>query len=309
LGVLAVYLILAFLKLPNYSILWLEIHNTGHTPLFGLLALFILGISLSHIKSIHHRLVHYIIAFFLSSFCGLLLEIWQIWGPGDADIIDLVRDIAGAFSFLAIYSMFDVGWGGVRDRLLTGRKILVGSLGVLVLIGALTPLAFWTTAYIMRNRNFPEIIAFESPIERKFARVQNASFNIVDSPAAWKEKRGRVGMLVLKKSPYPGIAVREPYPDWSGYRNLKLEVYLAYSKPLNCTLRIHDIRHNDDYHDRFNGPVSLIPGPNEITIRLSDVRKAPEKRMMNMKAIRSLMLFAHEAVPACTLYIANIRLE
>jgi hypothetical protein len=245
----------------------------------------------------------------MSSFLGLLLEIWQIWGPGDADIIDLVRDMAGAYSFLSFYSMFDIDWGGVRERIITKGKILIGGMGILVLLAALTPLALWSTAYIMRNRNFPEIIAFESPIERKFARVQNASFDIVDSPAAWKEKRGKVGMLVLKKSPYPGIAVKEPYPDWSGYRNLKLEVYLAYAKPLNCTLRIHDIRHNDDYHDRYNGQVNLYPGPNEITISLSDVRKAPDNRLMNMKAIRSLMLFAHEAVPACTLYMANIRLE
>lgn len=309
LGVATVYLILLFLKLPNYSILWREIHNTGHTPLFGLLALFILGLSINHLKNIHRRWIHYLIAFFMALMLGLLLEIWQIWGPGDADIIDLIRDMAGAFSFLAFFSLFDVGFGDTRQKILTKWKLMVAALASMVLALALTPLTLWTTAYILRNKDFPEIVAFESQIERKFVRAQNASFGIVDAPPAWDGEHGRVGRLIIRKGLYPGIAIREPYPDWSGYRNLRLDIYLACPESLRCTLRIHDARHNNNYHDRFNGAINLTPGVNEINVNLADVRKAPDKRLMNMKEIKSLMLFAHEYLPACTLYIANIRLE
>ena len=308
-GIIGVYLVLTFLRLPNNSILWLEIHNAGHTPLFGLLALFVLGLTWNYFERIRRIRAHYLLAFTLSVFCGLMLEIYQIWGPGDSDVIDLVRDMAGAISFLAIFAIFDRRWRITSRRSISGMKIIVGFLGISVLIASLTPLALWSAAYILRNKNFPEIVAFESPIERKFARSQNSYFSIVNAPDKWDGKRGKVGQLILGKGNYPGIAVREPYPDWSGYQTLRLEVYLSFPKPLSCTLRIHDSQHDESYHDRYNGQINLKPGPNEINISLADVRRAPANRLMNMKEIRSLILIAQNGAPACTLYIANIKLE
>ncbi len=104
LGFCSTLLIFFKLELPGDTYLWREIINTGHTPLFGILSLLILGLCFLTIgKKISNQYIHYLIALIATTSIGIITEIIQIYGPGDADISDLIRDILGAVSFLGFY--------------------------------------------------------------------------------------------------------------------------------------------------------------------------------------------------------------
>jgi hypothetical protein len=310
LGILAIFIIIATLRLPNDTYLWREIHNTGHTPLFGFLSLLILGLLFVFWEErVKHRLTFYIVAFIITIALGLGLEIYQIPGPGDADIFDFIRDVAGASSFLLFFMAIDHAYLTLRERNWKIRRILISVTALLILAAAFTPLVLWSAAYIERNHKFPVILNSEYILESKFISCRNAVFNSVPAPSAWTGKKGHVGKIKFGNGAYPSISLNEIYGDWRNFEMLKISIFSTRTDTININMRIDDTHYNQEIRDRFNRIIGVKPGINEIVIELNDVRKAPSSRQMDMSEIKKIMLFGSKAEAGDSIYIDDFRLE
>ena len=308
--IIAVFLVLAYLKLPLHTYLWREIHNTGHTPLFGVMSLSVLGIliAISKVPDNARRWL-YVAAAATTLSMGLIVELAQIGGPGDADIFDLLRDFAGIASFLLLAAVFDhrlALFGGFNRR----KSRIVALAGVvLILSSALAPIGLRAAAYYQREKAFPTLLNFDSTTGMKFVSVRDARLERTAPPIGWAGASGRVGKLTLLPGRFPGLAIDEAHPDWRGYESFEFELFSELDKPIEIWFRIDDLYHNNDHDDRFNAVITVNPGSNVYEVPLERVRRAPAKRVMDMKAIRRVMLFGSNASSGLTLYLDNFRLE
>jgi VanZ family protein len=314
LPIAAVLAILSFLhcfELPQNTCLWKAIGNAGHIPLFGLLSLVLLRLSNLTLSSrIRNPFFHYAIVLAAAALLGIFSETAQIFADRDADICDLGRDILGAISFLGIRMPFDGRislilnrWGG-RFRYL----ILTGS--VFLFIISLYPLVLVAAAYLQRDREFPQICGFEAAWEKVFWIKHDTELTVTSPPEGWIEtNRSRVGKLRFDAVTYPGFHIQEPFPDWSGYDFLVFEIYSEIDTAIGLYFRLHDIRHNKDYDDRYNDFFRINPGYNEIVIPLENIENAPKLRKMEMTSIRSFGIFAYKPKEHFTIYLDGIRLR
>jgi hypothetical protein len=308
--ILAIFIILATLKLPSHTYLWREIHNSGHTPLFGAMSLLMLGILMAMSKTAGNgRLWLYISAAAITIGLGAILEIVQIAGPGDADIFDLLRDIAGVTSFTLLAAVFDRSLKLFQGDV--GRKYRITALAtaIIILVSSLIPVGLWTAAYINREKAFPRLLDFDSAIGMKFVRTQDAYLERTAPPAGWSAADGKVGKLTFLPGQFPGLSIAEAHPDWRGYDSFKFNILSELDKPVKIWFRIDDLHHNNEYNDRFNDVITVNPGPNTYEVSLEKIGRAPEKRVMNMGTVRSVMLFGINTTSEFTLYFDNFRLE
>jgi hypothetical protein len=89
-------------------------------------------------------------------------------------------------------------------------------------------------------------------------------------------------------------------------------IFTAWSDldaPLPISIRIHDARHDQRFEDRYNTVVVLGPGAARVVIPLEDVRMAPQDRVMDMHAIRAIVLFAHKLKRPARIYLGEFFLE
>lgn len=297
-------------ELPGNTFLWIEIQNSGHTPIFGIIALLLLGISLnllgSHLKQRWH---HYLVALAGASLLGMITEFAQLNGPRDADIGDLIRDVAGAVSFLGVYLYFDKHLRNKRYPVIGSLRKTALLLAVVTLAGALVPLTLSSTVYLQRNSAFPVICDFDSYWGKRFLTTESARLKIVSPPMAMTAAREKVGELTLREGKYPGFGILEPYPDWGVYETLQLDIYSPLDTLVDIHIRVEDLRHDGNFADRFNRTLSIVPGENHISISLLDIRVAPRGREMDMSAIAAIHFFAVDLRQRLTLYFDNVHLQ
>ena len=77
------------------------------------------------------------------------------------------------------------------------------------------------------------------------------------------------------------------------------------------TFRVHDTPYvwDDKLHnDRFEQALTLAHGWNDLTISLSDIRRAPKDREMDLENIKVIGISATDLPAPRVIYIDNIRL-
>jgi len=303
------FVILNTLRLPNTTHLWREIHNAGHTPMFGILALILLGFSRMLLKSrLKKRVSHYLLAFFAASFLGALSEILQIFEPRDADIWDLVRDIVGIIAFLCGYKVFE-DYRNQHFDLHRWNVFVPFVTAVILLVGAVTPSILWIGAYSQRNSNFPSIMDFESPLQSMYVTLNSARLDRYARPSDFLAARGKnVGRVEFQPSIYSDFIIEEPVSDWSDYDYLSMDLYSANDTTIQIAVRIEDRHHNRHYEDRYNAVINLEPGSHTISIDLNDIETAPETRQMDMTQMHIIHLFTVGINSPVNIMIDNIRL-
>ncbi len=293
-------------ELPYDTRLWIEIQNAGHTPIFGIVSLLILAISSRLLGTLlSKRLAHYLVALIVTSLLGLFSEYAQIDGPRDADVVDFLRDLAGAVSFLGVAMCVDrkvnLSAGKLRGAIL--------SIAILAFMATLVPVLFWSTSYLGRNATFPVICDFESYWGKRFLSANHATLNIVPAPRDITDDTSYVGEVTFSREQYPGLAILEPYPDWRGYRQLSFEVLSPEDTSVHLSVRIEDRSHNGEFEDRFNRTVSIKPGMNKVSFSLDEIRSAPEGREIDPGDMGAIHIFSTERASGLVLYFDNIRLE
>ena len=300
-----------FGQLPGDSLLWRELQNTGHTLLFGALALALLYILRERLPGARTRpFSAYPLAAIASLAIGIGVEFVQLLIHRDSSFPDVVRDLAGILAALGIHAGIDPKltslWRRRRAGLRTGTVIVAGCL----FLASLVPLGRLGIACLQRDAAFPVIIDFRAAWAGPFLQLTHASLTRV--PAAQRrvsESGQQVARLVLQPAQYPGIAVIEPSPDWSAYAYLGFTLYSDEPHPFDLVLRIHDRSHNQEYSDRFNQELRIRPGKNVFRIPLATIREAPAGRTMDLRRIAGVMLFAVDIKTPVACYLDTLRLE
>jgi hypothetical protein len=90
---------------------------------------------------------------------------------------------------------------------------------------------------------------------------------------------------------------------------LQIEVFSELPAPQLIVIRIDDLYHNNEHSDRFNKAINIVLGLNHINIPLDDIRQAPVGRELDLRAIKTLLLFAVNPPKAFSLYQDNFRLK
>jgi len=294
--------VMLFIRLPGDSMLWREFQNTGHTPLFGIIALATLYILRTYIPAARDRpLYGYLISAVVSLGIGIMSEFGQLLTDRDPSVYDVMRDLIGIIAGLGVYAGIDPRmkpfWGNLGRGLQSGTVIL----SCVLFAASLLPLVRLATASIQRNAAFPVIIDFEAGWSKPFLQLQHA----VLTPAT----ESQLSQLVLKPARYPGVSIVEPHPDWSAFESLTFVIHSTQPHPFQLVLRIHDKLHNQDHADRFNQSLIVIHGENRFRIPLAEIRNAPVDREMDMTRITGLTLFAIDIVLPVDFYIGLLRLE
>ncbi len=285
--------------------------DAGHTPLFGGVALAVLGLLRARARGASDRALRWR-AFLLTVAVGAVTELLQVFqGNREPSLNDLVRDGAGAAAFLLLLRWRHPVPGPGGPRTIRRRPWMAWSAGVLLLAASAANLGLTTAAYVARDRAMPLLAAFDGAWwERWFLETQDSSLTAQTSPpgvdASLAESLAR---LDLRPGTYPGIGIVEPHPDWSGYRRLVITIVSDLDAPLPVAVRVHDAAHDQRYEDRFNRVLTVVRGVNRFAIALDEIRHAPDRREMDMRRIRGVLLFAYQRTQPTHVYLGPIRLE
>lgn len=306
-GVVALLWAMGHMRSPGQTLLWGQLMNFGHVPLFAVVASCVLGLCLALLDGglPRHRL--YVVALAWSLALAGASEVVQVFSARNVEVVDFLRNAVGAAGALAVWASVDrrmeAGSGWPRWR--THLRLLA----LAMVLSTLVPVAVMAESYRRMDERFPVLFRFDSTMEIPFFRQYDASLELVRAPEGWKEYAGRrVGRATFQHARYPTLAIMELRGDWEDYSFLEWALFLEGARGIDVILRIDDFESTGRYKDRFNVKIPLRPGPNRIRVSLDEVREAPEHREMDMAAVRSVMLFVVLPETPVVVYLADLKL-
>lgn len=281
----------------------IELHDFGHVPAFGLVALAILVLVPVRLEATTwRRAARPAVALAGAALLGVLVEIAQSRFPGGrTGLRDVAADVAGAAAAVLAEEAIRTAVGRTR------RGLLLASAGALV-AAFLAPTAMALVEEARARRSFPVLADFTSSAQLgRFEGSANSRLSLERSVLP----DGRIApalRLHLDPGRYPGMVLRHFPRDWRGWRGVAVTVVNPSADPFPLHVRIDDIGHGATYEDRYNDLVSVPPGRSVIEIPLSAVESAPRGRRMNLAAVRFVVLFAVDLREPRDLLFEDIRL-
>ncbi|HEY5774484.1 MAG TPA: VanZ family protein [Xanthomonadales bacterium] len=257
--------------------------NALHAPAFAVLTLALLHWSLKFLP----RAKAVALTASTGLLVGLLGELLQVWGPRDADFLDLANDGIGIATGICLAWVF-----AIRNK--DARRTQFRS-GILILLPLLTltlaPAAWYGYAAIAQQLAMPKILSFDARWDSSLYKASAGSrLQLEKAPANWPISGTRVVKIIGTGGRYPGITI-EPTANWENYETLTFYAASANNLEARLTISIYDADSNRLYADRFNYSFAISPDPQLVTIQLSDVKSAPQGRETNMRAIKELIIF------------------
>lgn len=311
LGIVALVLFLALARPPGDAYGWRTLFELGHVPLFGCAALLMLRIVQVLRGSRELAAVDFLIALLATTVLSLATEALQVFQPGrDVNVGDAANNLLGVVSFLAIVAALRPAlWRGLgKDGPVAARLVLAGA--ALTLVLALAPLAGVAWHYSQRAAAFPVVADFTQSWQRPFLSLGRSELEPVRAPDGWREMEGRqVSRLTFLDAPWPGITVREPYPDWSGHSALRFQVWSELEQPVELVLRVDDTHRERAHADRFNGSFIVLPGLNDFAVPLETIASGPRERTLDLRDISQFIVFSRRPGEPFSLYLGPFRLE
>jgi hypothetical protein len=291
--------------------LWADLFNAGHVVLMGAFSLVMLSLSSDALGDrITNRLGHYLTAFSVTVLVGGLSEVIQIPGPRNADILDVARDAAGAFSFLGFRAIRDRPMNATWARWGRWPQIAVAAVAATVLVISWSSAIRWGIAFYRRNATFPILATFDSRGESLFWTTRNAGLRRSPPPPSWsRSEHGMVGELISYPSTRSGFAINKVYPAWTGYESLQLSVYLDSDPPTIFTVQVEDSHYSGANEDRLTFAIEIQPGANVVTVPLKSPTYLPSGRPLDVGRIERVYFLTGDTTRTITLYVDNIVLR
>jgi hypothetical protein len=289
--------------------MWSEVYDLGHIPLFGLMAVCLFEAARALLRDRHLSDGNlYLVAFVTVAVISLLSELAQLGVAGrEPQARDALHNMIGAGCFLALRAVWDKRrWEGGDE---VHRRLLFAA-AALVLLLAFWPIVVLWWHYGMRAAAFPTVADFESAWQQPFLYAPRVDLEVVPAPAGWKGRAGEpVTLVTFRPRPWPGIIIREPYPDWTDYGTVRFQVYSELDVDRPVVLWIEDEAHNDRRSDRYERVFTVEPGLNDFSVPMDEIRTAPAEREMVLSRITFMMLFTRRPAEDFALYVGDIWLE
>jgi VanZ family protein len=289
---------------PANTLWWHVVFDAGHVPLFGLFSLATLGLSISLVRRPReHHLRHYVFAFSVTAVAGCLIELIQLVTPTrTAAFLDVARNVAGSAAFLVLAATFDPLVAQATSR---SKRTLLRLASALLIAVSLTSVGITTAAIVRRNAVFPRLSELDTRLGRYLVDTINAELETAPSPEP--------GAPAARITFLPGgpsiLALRAPYPDWSGYERLELEFFSDLDRPVKLSLKVQDQVRIPPRGHIFTETLTIEPGANPIRIPLSRVRRLASGREMKMTHIHRIALKAEGPDAMFSVWMGDLRLE
>lgn len=271
--------------LDIYRRLW----DMGHSVFFALLAINLVWWSI--IKNHRQFFIACLIVFSVS----LLIEKVQSFIGRDASWFDVLSNMSG---FLLGYSFIQ----SMSKTVLALRLVAISGLlpGCWAVLKSLVVM-------IVLWQQFPLLSGGNSSWESAAwgGRAQVVRIAASDNP----DRRYRVN---FSGQIYQPANLRGFIQSWDTHQKLILQIENPSNEKFVLTLRISDRQHElsgQQYNDRFNRSIELLPGWNNVEISVEDIRSAPLNRQLNLQDLYVLKLFLPESGKPREIYLSRIFLE
>jgi len=306
--VIALLSLLLFVQVDRNEA-WLRVALDGsHVPIFAAVAV-LLCVMLRRVERPGPDGRRYLFAFMLAFAVGVAIEYVQSHTGRPASLFDVGSNAAGAAIGLSLLALYESARHRVRLNRAV-RWVLFGAGLAGLLFAAWRPLEA-ARAYLHRATGFPVLVAFGGPLDLYFVATEGLTAEIVDLPEPWALRPGERALRIRHGvDRVPSVQVKEPSPDWRGYRTLAVDVTNAGDAEVRFVLRVLDEAHDWSHEDRFNQSFA-IPARTRRTVRfpLDAVQAAPDSRPMDLSRIADVMIFGHGPVVAGEIYVSRLWLE
>jgi VanZ family protein len=290
---------LAFFSfIPQTGFVYPHLVNSGHAFVFGLGA-YLLMLIFSTPSAYKQVLFWAIFAFLL----GVLVELLQPYFGRQRSIVDAYYDLLGSVAaacwFISSSSHFS-----------QSRRFYFRLFAVLLILSSLVYPGYRLYIQKQVDQNEPVIANFESFWWANIMWANNkARLERVKAPKDWSNESWVGRITFTKGARYPGISFAYIRPDWRSYDYLEFDLYSTHTTDFSLALRVHDLEHQNQHHDRYNKLLAIKPGFNFYSISIADIKESPRTRELDLMQVKDLMLFISRPVDDMILYVDNIRLR
>ncbi len=273
--------------------MWRVVEDFGHAPLFGVIALALLGVTRARWPGSPVR--QYGFAAAAAAALGVLTELAQVPVGRDASWGDFSRNILGIAIALTAFAALDRRLASPR-----AARVLLLLIAIAGLAWVVAPVIEVVQAYRYRTAIFPELADFSRGRDSFWSRGSGARRTFENGAL-------RVDFV---SEPFPGVAWFEPHPDWRGHDSLIVDVENPNDSPMQLTLRVHDRAHSWEFADRFNRNIRLAPHERRLVrVPLNEIMQAPSGRDMDMGHIADVSLYRSDPAGPSRMIVHSLRLE
>jgi len=325
----AVLLVIAILGLGpgrKHTMLSDSIQTAGHFVAFGVLGLATTWGARAFLPATRGwRLLAATLGLVVAILAGGFVEVAQKMLPGrDASWSDLAKDAQGAVAALCLLGLADLfrrpESASAATRSATTRAtafrwpaaiVLFATLAWFLVLG-LKPTVECVWDYWQRGATRSDLMPLDEPwVQRFLWSDEGVRMTAVPTPDTWPlwDAPRAAELTIQPGDGFPGFGMREVAPDWSHHRTFVFEVRNLTGESLEVGFRIHDIHHDNDYYDRFNTSLQLLPGDQTIRIDLAEVEKGPRRRRMDLRQIEGFKIMALRPPRELQLVVGGFRLE
>ncbi len=293
--VMALMSILFFIGGPGYDsprslkAFW----NLGHILYFALLPLLLFSLSPGNqLKPVFQVSIIFGITLCL----GALVEFFQYGTDRTPDMGDIFRNMIGAC--IAIAFLLPIRKSVPKTPMLIFKTTLI-----ILVASQFYPIVIALVDEHHARRDFPVLSDFQTPFQN-----HRWSGDKIENIGSQGNRAMRVD---LTTQIYSGVALKYFPVNWQQYQWFQFRIYNPSADTIKITCRIHDKKHTQGvqrYRDRFNQTQSLSQGWNTITISLEEVRRAPNKRQMDLSQIYGIGFFASRLPHPRKIYIDDVKL-
>lgn len=207
--------------------------------------------------------------------------------------LDMERNALGALAASGVFLALQSG-SGWRTRV--GASVLA----VAALLWSGNEVFPWLKAQYLRNQQFPVIMDFEQPALLPYTEgVAGGKVHVGPAPKFWNSGQGNAAKVLMPgHKQWPGIRVFSPYPDWSGYRKLKFDIYLE-GPPADIAINVYtaERRRKPWVYRQFQ----LRQGANSLKVDLPH-SETPA-------SVSDFLIYSKSRNRDFTIYVDNLRVE
>ena len=187
---------------------------------------------------------------------------------------DVAMDLAGSLCGLAAAQ-----WGAPAGRL--GGRAVWSGVALVLLALAVLPFADVLQAYAERRAHFPVLLDARRDADLFWVRKMPVPVRLGSVDPALRREVGEPAFEVsFEQGELPGLAVDEPYGDWSGFDTLSIDLINPGDTPLDLILNVDDMRGSGKPGDRYDERVQLAPRSRRVlrTPLAAMVKAIPHRR-------------------------------
>ena len=296
---LVLVLIFTTMQLPQNTLFWKSLQNSGHS--LGLCLATIITLCTISFRFNSRTSMYWFIAAIMIVLSILIELLQHLLGRG-ASFRDLVLDAAGVAAGILIVA-------GFKSKLTSKAKYFMIALGIMILAWSLKIPA---KLYIVEQFSPPAPILFNFETVGTAEKIQTYKSEVVISEHAkiWPANNSNNLKVIFSPGRWPSVYFLEPFTDWSNYSLFAFFVFNIQNDSVKMRIKITD----DSIgilNESFMTVTAIIPpGYSAVRIPFTDfIKHTYGSGQPTFTEISKITFFLPNPDEPKTLYFDDLRLE